>query len=178
MDNKGALAILKELLKSGNLESLMAELETENSSVCGTQYECTNCGHALQSEKPKKRCPECRKHKLVLVDEAEEAEEVEEYRVGERQKETTCRRQSINVQRGRQRQFISDSPDPDDDDFREDTESFTKKVKFKVSSRPKTKFKKTKATCSECSGVHEIVPELHREGWVCDSCIRKKVRNR
>lgn len=159
------LAIIQKLLKSGDLAALLAQAEQELQPKGDNTFECSECGHTLQSDKNKRKCPSCKKNTLCKIKIVEESEE---YNTGERKTDAICRREPINTRRVRN--FI------DSGEAKDDTELFDKKVKFKVSARTKSKFKKINAICAECSKAYEVIPALYRENWICDRCIKGKIR--
>ena len=173
------LKLLQKILKDGDLNSILNQVAELDNNELNT-YVCTNCNNSIESEKKRKRCPKCGKHKLVLGKPEQSPEDLEreiknrwkELGIKERRKDSVSSRQSISKDRIKKMIYISHSPDGED--FSEDKEIFDKKVKFKVTARNKPKFKKRSVNCRECNSLNEILPELYYDGWICGRCIKNK----
>jgi Zn finger protein HypA/HybF involved in hydrogenase expression len=163
-------------------------------------YECTNCGHTLSSEKPRKRCPECRKHKLVLQEEkADESHAMLEalqtqLKKKQQERETGIFHFKTNKQQNRQRI----NPDTGEEEgtytraeaidtnkihdtnlfennpkaFQEDTKKFTQKVDFQVSQR-RPQPKQRQFTCENCKKTI-TTSAMHSKQYMCDRCISRR----
>lgn len=174
------LAILAQLLKNPDIAKVLKE---GISAQLLTNHKCPKCDHEFYSKKNKRKCPECKEFGVKKLatkdivwgpDTTKEADEpVEEYRVGDRQSDATCRREPINLKRSRKIQMI------DSGEFKNETKEFTNKVEHSVSTRDR-QFKKIKVTCSTegCGYIEEIIPNFYYDGWVCGKCIKNKARNR
>lgn len=57
-------------------EAVEQLVEISNPEPGPDRYVCSNCEHSMLADKPRKRCPECKKHKLVLVEAAPVIEEI------------------------------------------------------------------------------------------------------
>jgi len=151
-------------------------------------YTCDACGERFPFDKKRKRCPSCKKHKLVLVDVAKEPEpvidtrskrlratDVENFTMTRdpnfdrevRDEEgnvigTKTLSQSIQVT-GNQFQDNNDDCSADRD--------FTKQVKFNVSQR-RGKVNMVNWQCESCNKQEQKHPAFSKELY-CDKCLIK-----
>lgn len=154
--------LVRELLESGKLKEILAELEgSEN------EYLCSSCQYTFSSEKKKRVCPKCKSKKLLIVENKEEPVQI---KVTEppppiRDKNKLCRSQPVKIK----------TKVLDTGDFKDETEKFTKKVKFSVSERrDKVQFCKVRCAGS-CGQIYEVHPtHITTDNWKCDQCLINK----
>lgn len=197
----GKEATIKKLLNElgiskEDLASYLLNKEEESSAQY--QYECSNCGHRCNFNQERKRCPKCKKHKLVEIKESSDGSPIianngsitqptqqhnkqpsKEVQISSdnlpiianNSEKVKARREPISIKNNL---FVDDlSLCPNDREF-------TKLVKFNVSERrPQPRLSKIK--CKECGKIYEIAP-IHIAGhidapeeWKCDSCIKRRI---
>ena len=217
------IAMGHELLcKYGGEEEKRAEVE--QSVVHGYNYVCANCDHTFVSDRERKRCPQCNKHKLLLaretvdidvqvdteaaIDEmatvlekklklqlAKRKQRVVEAKLADHRNTEdglfnfntrSQTRERINPDTGEQEGVYTRSEDVNpnrisavgnlwDDDpslFHEDTEAFTRKVRFQVSPRRPPSKKIQDKTCERCNKPM-MVAKQHAKQYICDRCIMR-----
>lgn len=180
--------VAKELLKKAKQlgdPELLALASSMLDEPDKTHYACDNCGHDFYSEKVRKACPECRKRKLVVVEEQPEpVKDKSDFLApvfqGEREQGPRKRYNPDTGEEegsyGRTEQISPNVKPVDFDIHHEDTEDFDKKVKFSLSGRrPPVKYIKKKCSNPNCRVSFKVHP-VHKKQHLCDKCSVKRKR--
>lgn len=168
--------LLEKLLSNPKVLALLEEEnnEAEEKSNIKT-FKCQDCGHKLTSEKNRRKCPECKKHKLKEVLTPVTGNNPEVF------KDTVSHKQPVsNIKT----QFI----DPGGSQNNQDKE-ITEKInngQINITGR-RNPFRKVKMTCYICRREFEVnsiyseggfsIEDTRRE-WKCNSCMKAKPRSR
>lgn len=146
------------------------------------QYICDNCGCECSFDKERKRCPNCRKHKLVLSDIDAETEELPEGIARVFDKDTPklkvdedgnvlgkyAQPQPIDLSKTKHNRFNDDlnllSDDPEDQYLR------TKPI----SPRTRQEYKPKQVLCTRCGKKESVNPLLVRADYVCNKCLARR----
>ena len=190
-----------ELIQMGHELLLQHDSGVDESPAHKYTYECDNCEHIFGSDKVRKACPECRKRKLCEVDPNAGNELVNLFHNNEPEEEQEPVEDGIfqfknnrNSESARVRYDDDGNPDgtytksievnpnmikrnfkkiDDEGLFREETETFTKKVKFDVRPR-RPKPKRRKKTCAGENCNREFSPTPGSKEYLCRKCISRK----
>lgn len=154
-------------------------------------YLCNNCGHKFESNKKRKRCPECKKHKLVI----EEPEKIKEkpkiegvtsiFNENSKGKKVKydeegnpigiySKRVPINLKNASYNRFVDDGKQFND------AENEYLKTKS-VTPRTRGKAKRVHVKCSQCGKEEDVPPILGpirdaRSRYLCDRCMSRSAR--
>jgi len=158
--------LVQELIKSGQLADLLKELQNSVSYQI-----CNDCKFKFEGKR-KKKCPKCKSTNVAKYElEVEESKDTPpkkkeqpgvfrqpaRKRVGDGKKQ--CRTEGVTI----------NTKLVDTNEFKRDTETFTKKVQFSVSQR-RDAFEPVEIHCA-CGHVDYVHPTLVRENYKCASCI-------
>jgi len=158
------------------------------------EYVCENCGHTIPVDKEgRKKCPECKKHKLKLVKYEAQPQPQQQPK---KDKEDIFYTQIRNV--GNDRIHYDDEGNPDGiirrrepvdpnkihntfiDDGEDSDDPLNEKLKkiTKVSPRTRKPTNFVTVTCENCSKKEKVHP-IHagaRGRYLCSQCIRRRSR--
>lgn len=155
-------------------------------------YRCTNCGNEIEYDKPgRKKCSQCKKHKLVLIEataievsnnKARVATE-EFFQQIRKPKSTRIRYDDEGKPTGvytrtEQVEGITNVWNDDDKSEGQDEQNERLKKLTKVSPRTRPPIQFKQMTCEICKNTYSIHP-IHvggRAQFVCDRCVRKRSR--
>jgi Zn finger protein HypA/HybF involved in hydrogenase expression len=147
-------------------------------------YICTNCQHEFVSDKPnRKKCPQCKKNKLIYKPPIEQKKEMDEFHFQIRTEEKNRIRYDENGQpvgKYTKSTSIDHISNVWQDDLSEcfDEENELLKSKTIRSPRKRKAVEKISIKCNICNKLYMMHP-LHVKGravFVCDVCIRKRSR--
>jgi len=181
--------IVKEEEDLSNVEIKLAPpiVKTDSNPITDEfSYICSNCKQKFTFGEKRKKCPNCKKHKLILcIEEKEEFTaqifkkgKIPRGKVGEDGQiiERQARSEPINLSKIKHNRFI------DDGQYCNDEENEQLKAKHKISPRVRAKFKYRKVTCTECGKTYNVAP-IHAAGassegklYKCDKCITRGIR--
>ena len=147
------------------------------------EYLCENCGCECSFDKERKRCPECRKQKLILSDVNAKREEnlpegIDRIFNGETPKLKTdedgnilgkyAQPQPLDMSKMKHNRFQDDtsllSDDPEDKYLR------TKPI----GPRTRPKYQTKDVICTKCGKKESINPFLVRSDYVCNRCLSRR----
>ena len=138
------------------------EKEPETQESSNQTYECQNCGHIMNMDKPnRKQCPKCKKHKLKLTD-------VQQNNFVTQPKNSRNKRKIV---------FKNTWNDDKTECFDEEDARLKKITKPSARNRPTVKMVDVK--CNNCGKIEKVHP-IHapigegRSLYVCNKCIRNK----
>lgn len=156
------------------------EPEAEDDSL---KYECDNCNHQFSSDKPRKRCPECKKHKLILVNAqplvkpTQEDDFSEFHRSTRKDDRKTWVDENGVIHKETRTQPVKMRGNMWSDTGREcagDTVA-QKKIIANVSER-RPPARQIRVTCDRCSRQYQVPPILmmEKEVYICDNCVGRR----
>jgi DNA-directed RNA polymerase subunit RPC12/RpoP len=152
-------------------------------------YVCLNCGHQFEYDKPRKRCPECKKQKLDLIDthvtkvEPQVRANVSEYIAPTRKEGTNIQKYAYDDQGNiigtiaktepvQFKQNLFNEAELDMNDFDPQNEALKKITRPVKSHRPKAVTVEVK--CDKCGKQMTIPQYMQNRNWfTCTSCISR-----
>lgn len=161
------------------------------------KFKCNECKSLLNTTKKIRKCPLCKSKSISLI--VEEVPVIETQSSAPSESETTqdngfittikrndtnpvdnngkraCKVQQVNVKQIKETPNLFESLDDLKNAFADETESFTKKVKFSVQPRGLRKFEFKQLTCNTCHRTFNINPAFAKEDWKCDNCIKNTI---
>lgn len=158
----------------------------------GPMYICNNCNYEMVFDKPgRKRCPECKKHKLILVEptlEIVDSPLVNPNRVTEDDFRTQVRGQKSDrvhyddqgnpdgmIRRSEQVEGMTNIWEDDGVEEQDATNELLKKI-TKVTPRTRKPPKLVTLKCENCQTIEHVHP-IHAVGksrYLCSKCIRRR----
>lgn len=152
------------------------------------KFKCDDCKSLLNTTKKIRKCPLCKSKNVAEEKVVETPKPVESNDFSIRPiRDNTQMRQIVN-EHGK-KQGIIQQVNPDEirakgnlfekmdefNDYKNETEEFTKKVKFTVGPRNR-RFSLVKCKCKGgCNREFEINPAFVRDEWMCDQCIKRRI---
>ena len=147
------------------------------------RFLCENCGFEMEYDKPRKRCPECKKHKLIIVRSIPEENAkplniplVNQFSTQIRNKP----KQRLRVNEDGRVEGVYTRPEPVEgitnvwnDDLTEGMDEENERLKSltKRSPRERPPFKKMEVKCENCGKIEKVHP-LHAAGRARHLCIK------
>lgn len=124
------------------------------------KYECQDCESTFNSKSKKRVCPNCKSKKISSIS----TPIITEVKKPSKEKNRLCRTMPVSIK----------TKVLDPGGFKNETEEFTKKVKFSVSMR-RDEHEDIEITCSQCGRTFEVNPAyITTEEWKCDQCLINK----
>ena len=156
-----------DLLRLYDKTENQPEIKKENTNKVSSnqRYECQNCGYTMDVDKPKrKKCPKCKKYKLVKIFDTPEATVKEDFTMTKKQN-------------NRKICFQNNWTDDQTECF--DEEDLKLKKITKPSARYRQKVNMVNVKCNQC-GKSEKVHPIHaptgeaRSFYLCNKCVRRQ----
>jgi predicted Zn-ribbon and HTH transcriptional regulator len=194
--NKGKLLKDQELIEMGlNLLEQYSPKEVSSPIEPTSFYVCENCGHNIEADKPRKKCPACGKHKLILVEENRE-ESIETEPELDRDDLSTFITQTRKPENSRIRyddngeisgtytkaepvKNVINAWDDKDKEEGQDKANELLKQFTRISPRTRQPITMVNAKCDVC-GKEEKVHPIHvhaadgRKRYVCNRCVGRR----
>lgn len=161
---KGQLLKDPELIQMGM--DLLQEYEVVDSEP---NYHCTNCGHSMPKDKERKRCPECKKHTLVINMPSVPVDKKDESFI------SPINGNIVQAKKGTKRQpvqgFTNTWKDEDRAEGQDKANELLKQF-TKHTERTRETFKYVNKTCAECGTTYKENPAylVGSSRYVCVNC--------
>lgn len=169
----------------GDEEMIKMGKEMLGSETKKIQYRCVNCGNELESDKKRKKCPNCGKHQLQIKDDKPVIKKTDiksqfsrEIRDNKSKNYVYDDDGNIIGSLAKSKNFSGFNNMWEDENTEEFNDEINKKLKAvtKVSNRTRSPSKKQEVKCDSCNKTFYVHP-IHVSGrgrYICDRCVGKR----